>query len=82
MDNRLLMKMLEFPIVIIPENGSFSAWSPDLDVASQGDTIEEAIANLKEAMELHIECLSGAEIEELKKRRPHKIMTNVEVALA
>ncbi len=76
------MKMLELPVIIIPENDSFSAWSPDLDIASQGNTVEEAIANLKEALELHIECLSAAEIDELKKRQPHKIMTNVEVALA
>jgi predicted RNase H-like HicB family nuclease len=27
----------------------------ELDVASQGDTEEEALANLKEAMELHFE---------------------------
>jgi predicted RNase H-like HicB family nuclease len=28
---------------------------PELDVASQGETEEEALANLKEAMELHFE---------------------------
>ena len=76
------MKMLNFSIVIIPEKGSFSAWCPDLDVASQGDTIEEAIANLKEAIELHIECMPPIEITELKNRRNQKIMATVEVALA
>jgi len=31
------------------------AWCPDLDIASQGKTIEESLANLKEAIELHFE---------------------------
>ncbi|MFH1224434.1 MAG: type II toxin-antitoxin system HicB family antitoxin [Candidatus Diapherotrites archaeon] len=52
------MNTFDFLAVIIPEGGSFSAWSPNLDIASQGDTVEEAIANLKEAIELHIECLT------------------------
>ena len=76
------MKVLDFPIVVIPEDGSFSAWCPDLDVASQGDTVEEAIANLKEAMELHVECLTSLELSELKNRRGQRLMTSVEVALA
>ena len=77
-----IMKVLDFQIVLIPENGSFSAWCPDLDVASQGETVEEAIANLKEAMELHVECLSSLEVSELKNRHGQKLMTSVQVALA
>lgn len=72
----------DFPVVIIPENGCFSAWCPDFDIASQGDSIKEALANLKEAIELHIECLSQAEISELKNRSEQKIMASVEVSLA
>ncbi|MCX6804150.1 MAG: type II toxin-antitoxin system HicB family antitoxin [Candidatus Diapherotrites archaeon] len=75
------MKVFDFQIVVIPEAGSFSAWCPDLDVASQGDSIEEAIANLKEAIELHIECLTPLERSEFK-NRGQKLMTNLEVALA
>ena len=37
-----------------PEGG-YSAICPELDVASQGETIEEAEANLKEAIELYLE---------------------------
>ena len=37
---------------------------PELDVASQGETIEEALANLKEAAELFLETASSSEIEE------------------
>ena len=36
-------------------DGGYSALCPELDVASQGETIEEAEANLKEAIELYLE---------------------------
>ena len=35
----------------------FVALCPELDVVSQGYTIEESIKNLKEAVELHIEVM-------------------------
>lgn len=35
--------------------GGYSAFCPELGVASQGETIEEAEANLKEACELYVE---------------------------
>lgn len=41
------MELLDFLAVVVPERNSFSAWSPGLDVASQGATVEEALANLK-----------------------------------
>ena len=76
------LKTLDLPVLVLPENDSFSAWAPDLDIASQGDTIEEAIANLKEAIELHIECLTPTELSEFTKRHGQKLMTTVEIALA
>ena len=75
------VKVFNFSVVVIPENDSFSAWSPDLDIASQGDTIEEAVANLKEAIELHMECLTSPEILELTNRHGQKLMTSLEVQL-
>ena len=75
-------KIFNIPIVVIPERSSFSAWCPDLDVASQGDTVEEAIANIKEAIELHVECLTPMELIELKSRTGKELMTTVEVSLA
>ena len=63
------MAMLSFSVVVFPEGKSYSAWCPELDVASQGDKLEEAIANLKEALELHLECLSPAELQEIRKRQ-------------
>jgi len=44
------------------ENGGFVALCPELDVASQGDSIEEARANLKEAVELFLESAHPSEI--------------------
>ena len=35
----------------------FVALCPEIDVVSQGYTIEEALQNLKEAVELHIEVM-------------------------
>ena len=37
------------------EEGGFVALNPETGTVSQGDTIEEAIANLREAVELYLE---------------------------
>lgn len=41
--------------VIFPEEGVFVARCLDIEVASDGATEEEAIANLREALELYFE---------------------------
>jgi predicted RNase H-like HicB family nuclease len=46
------------------EGDGFVALCPEVDVASQGDTIEAARDNLREALELFFECASPAEIQE------------------
>lgn len=50
-------KILEYTTVFQEEKeGGFSVWVPDLPgCASQGETFEEALANIKEAIELFIE---------------------------
>jgi predicted RNase H-like HicB family nuclease len=45
------------------EGDLWLALCPELDVASQGDTLEDAKANLKEAVELFFETASPCEIE-------------------
>lgn len=50
--------------ILTREDGGFVALCPEVDVASQGATVEEAKANLKEAVELFFECASGSEIEQ------------------
>jgi predicted RNase H-like HicB family nuclease len=44
-----------FTAVITREKKCYVALAPDVDVASQGETIEEALANLNEALELYFE---------------------------
>ncbi|MCF7708782.1 MAG: type II toxin-antitoxin system HicB family antitoxin [Verrucomicrobia bacterium] len=50
--------------VIRKEGKGYSALCPEIDVASQGDTIEKAKSNLKEAVELFFECASSSEIDD------------------
>jgi predicted RNase H-like HicB family nuclease len=44
------------------EDNGYVALCSELDIASQGDTVEEARANLKEAVELFLETASRDEI--------------------
>jgi predicted RNase H-like HicB family nuclease len=50
--------------VIEREDDGFVALCPELDVASQGDSIEEARANLVEALSLFFETASPQEVSE------------------
>lgn len=56
-----------FSSVITKEERLFVANCPELDIASQGESIEEALFNLKEAIELYLEDedveYSGADFE-------------------
>ena len=63
--------------VIEREDDGFVAFCPDLDIASQGSTIEEARANLIEALTLFFEAASEPEVS----RRLHGevFVTQVEV---
>jgi predicted RNase H-like HicB family nuclease len=50
-------KILEYTTIFQEEKeGGFSVWVPDLPgCASQGETLEEAIKNIKETIELYLE---------------------------
>jgi predicted RNase H-like HicB family nuclease len=45
------------------EGNGYVALCPELDVASQGDSVEEAHRNLAEAVELFLETASPSEVE-------------------
>ena len=48
--------MLELMAVLIPDEfDGFVAMNPETGTHSQGESIEEALANLKEATELYLE---------------------------
>ena len=64
--------------VIHREGDGFVALCPELDIVSQGDTIEAARDNLREALELFFECASPAEIHE--RLGEDVFVTQVEVA--
>ncbi|HWJ40228.1 MAG TPA: type II toxin-antitoxin system HicB family antitoxin [Candidatus Limnocylindrales bacterium] len=52
-----------FTAMIYRENDGYVALCPELDVASQGDSVEEASSNLREAVELLIESADASEVE-------------------
>jgi len=66
--------------IIEREGNGFVSLCPELDIASQGDTIEEARNNLREALELFFETASPEEIN--KRFRNEIYITQIEVALA
>ncbi len=72
-------KKFQFTAVIEKENEGYVSLCPELDIASQGETVEEATANLKEAVELFFEHASSKEI----KQRLHEevFVTRLEVAI-
>ncbi|MDN5836342.1 MAG: type II toxin-antitoxin system HicB family antitoxin, partial [Nitrosospira sp.] len=49
--------------IIEKEKDGYVALCPEVDVASQGNTIAEARSNLKEALELFFEMASPEEID-------------------
>lgn len=51
--------------IITEEEGGFVALNPDTNVASQGNSLDEALANLKEALELYFEEASESSRFEL-----------------
>lgn len=65
--------------IIEREGNGYVALCPELDIASQGDSIEEARNNLREALELFFEA---APAEEIKQRLHGEIyVTQLEVAI-
>ncbi len=49
--------------IIEREGSGYVALCPELDIASQGSTIEESRNNLKEALELFLESADPAEMK-------------------
>ena len=65
--------------IIEREGDGYVALCPELDIASQGDTVDEARKNLKEALELFFETASSEEIN--TRLHDEVYVTNVEVAV-
>jgi predicted RNase H-like HicB family nuclease len=65
--------------IIEREGDGYVSLCPELDVVSQGDTIEEARTNLQEALELFFELASPEEIE--SRLHDEVYVTRLEVAV-
>jgi len=61
------------------EGEGYVALCPELDIASQGDTIEEARSNLQEALDLFFETADAVEVA--GRLRPELYVTTLEVTV-
>ena len=69
----------QLTVIIEREGDGYVSLCPELDIASQGNTIEEASANLREALELFFETASP---EEVKERLHDEVyVTRMEIAV-
>ncbi|MBI2653928.1 type II toxin-antitoxin system HicB family antitoxin [Candidatus Woesearchaeota archaeon] len=91
MESKLLLN-----VIVKQEEKGYSVICPELNVASQGETFEESIENIKEAVELYIESAEelgiidevleqlGLTKEDLKKKSlvPRVVTANVPVEIS
>jgi len=77
--NRLMKATRQLTAIIEREGDAYVALCPELDIASQGETVEAARTNLIEALELFFESANKTEVA----RRLHSevFITSVEVAV-
>lgn len=75
--NRHMQK--QFTAFIEREGEGYVSLCPELDIASQGDTIAEARENLREALELFFETASPEEIQ--SRLHEEVYVTRLEVAV-
>jgi len=67
--------MLLTAVLTPAEEGGFVALNPETGTTTQGETVEEAVKNLKEATELFLEEFPSHQM-------PHAVVTTFEVAHA
>lgn len=91
MESKLLLN-----VIVKQEHKGYSVICPELNVASQGETFEESIENIKEAVELYIESAEelgiieevleqlGLTKEDLKKKSlvPRVVTANVPIEIS
>lgn len=65
--------------IIERERDGFISLCPELDIASQGETIEQARNNLREALELFFQTASQEEIQ--SRLHEEVYVTRVEIAV-
>jgi len=70
---------MKLTALIERDGDGYVALCPQLDIASQGGTIEEARDNLREALELFFETTSPQEVKQ--RLREEVFVTQVEVSV-
>ncbi|MCY4047050.1 MAG: type II toxin-antitoxin system HicB family antitoxin [Candidatus Dadabacteria bacterium] len=56
------MEQIKFDAVVWQEGDVFVSQCLDVDVASYGDTVEDALESLKEAVECHLSGVSDVDV--------------------
>ena len=74
-----MKRIQQFTAIIEREGNGYVSLCPELDIASQGDTVEQAKNNLIEALELFFETASASEVE--NRLETEVFVTKLEVAV-
>lgn len=74
-----MKRIQQFTAIIEREGDGYVSLCPELDIATQGDTVEQARNNLIEALELFFETASPSEVE--NRLKPEVFVTRLEVAV-
>jgi predicted RNase H-like HicB family nuclease len=72
---------LQCSVLVRQEGDQYSSWCPELDVASSGATVEEATANLKDAVTCYLDTYAElGELSRMVKERGLKLTKGDETA--
>lgn len=74
-----MKRIQQFTAIIEREGDGYVSLCPELDIATQGDTVEQARNNLIEALELFFETASPSEVE--NRLKSDVFVTRLEVAV-
>jgi predicted RNase H-like HicB family nuclease len=69
---------MKLTAIIEAEGAGYVSLCPELDIATQGDSVEQARDNLRGALELFFECASPEEV----KQRSHGDVYGANIATA
>jgi predicted RNase H-like HicB family nuclease len=77
------MKTLKFTAILEGDEDGYYAYCPELKgCQTQGDTVEDAMASLREAAQLYVETLSPEEPQALAAGPKTILSTSLEVSYA
>lgn len=74
-----MKRIQQFTAIIEREGDGYVSFCPELDIATQGDTVEEARNSLIEALELFFETASPSEVE--NRLKTEVFITRLEVVV-